>query len=100
MKKLFTITGDVKTTFKLQDVNLSLNNFWSFFRIWNEVLSKNGNLTKTFLLDTFGTTTLGVYNTGIYEIHGVIVFHKDSHQMVNFKMKCLEITTYAKTPMK
>ena len=22
----------------------------------------NGNLTKTFLLGTFGTTTLGVYN--------------------------------------
>ena len=62
MKKLFTLTGDVKTIFKLQDVNLSLNNFWSFFRIWNEVLPKNGNLTKTFLLGTFGTTTLGVYD--------------------------------------
>ena len=54
--------GDVKTIFKLQDVNLSLNNFWSFFRIWNVVLSKNDNLIKTFLLGTFGTTTLGVYN--------------------------------------
>ena len=36
----------------------------------------------------------------MYEIQGVIVFYKDSLQMVNFKMKCLEITTYAKTPMK
>ena len=27
VKKLFTLTGDVKTIFKLQDVNLSLNNF-------------------------------------------------------------------------
>ena len=31
-----------------------------FFRIWNEVLPKNDNLTKTFLLGTFGTATLGV----------------------------------------
>ena len=52
--------GGVKTLFKLQDVNLWLNNFWSFFRIWNKVLPRNGNLTKTFLLGTFGTTTLGV----------------------------------------
>ena len=61
MKKLLTLTGDVKTIFKLQDVNLSLKNLWNF-RIWNEVLPNNGNLTKTFLLGTFGTTTLGVYN--------------------------------------
>ena len=54
--------GDVKTIFKLQDVSLSLNNFRSFFRIWNEVLPKNHNLTKIFLLGTFWTITLGVYD--------------------------------------
>ena len=26
-------------------------------------------------------------------------FPEDSLQMINFKMKCLEITTYAKTPL-
>ena len=62
MEKHLTLTGDIKTIFKLQDVNLSLNNFWSFFQIVNEVLPKNGNLTNIFLLGTFGTTTLGVYN--------------------------------------
>ena len=94
------LTGDVKTIFKLQDVNLSLNNFWSFFRIWNEVLRQNGNLTKTLLLGTFGTTTLGVYNLSRNDLNiRVIVFYKDSLQMINFTMKCLEITTYAKTPM-
>ena len=36
----------------------------------------------------------------MHEIQGVIVFYNYSFQMVNFKMKCLEITTYAKTPMK
>ena len=64
MKKLLTLTGDVKAIFKLQDVNLLLNIFWCFFRIWNELLPKNGNLTKTFLLGAFGTKTLGVYLTG------------------------------------
>ena len=29
----------------MQDVNFSVNNFWSFFRISNEVLSSNRNLT-------------------------------------------------------
>ena len=62
VKKVLTLTGDVKPIFKLQDVNLTLNNFWSFFRIWNEIIPKNRNLTKTFLLGTFGTITLGVYN--------------------------------------
>ena len=27
-------------------------------------------------------------------------FHEDSLQMIDFKMKCLEITTYAKIPVK
>ena len=71
MIKLLTLTGDVETICKLQDVNLSLNNFWSFFQTWNKVLPKNGNLTKSFLLGTFGTITLGVYkllrNGLIYE---------------------------------
>ena len=62
MRKLLTLTGDVKTIFKLEDVNLSLNNFLNFFRMWNELLPNNDNLTKTFLLGTFGTITLGVYN--------------------------------------
>ena len=30
----------------------------------------------------------------------IIVSHEDSLQMIDFKIKCLEITTYAKTPMK
>ena len=62
VKKDFTLTGDVKTIFRLQDDYLSLNNVWSLFRIWNEVPPKNGNLTKTFLLGTFGTIVLGVYD--------------------------------------
>ena len=62
VKKLLTLTGNVKTIFKLEGVNLSPNNFWSFFRICDEVLPKNGNLTKTVLLGTFGITTLGIYN--------------------------------------
>ena len=33
VKKVLTLTGDVKPIFKLQDVNLTLNNFLSFFRI-------------------------------------------------------------------
>ena len=40
------------------------------------------------------------FNIPIYEIQGVIVFYMNSLQMVNFKMKYLEITTYAKTHMK
>ena len=52
--------GDVKIIFRLQDVNLSVNNFWSFFQIWNKELTKNSNLPKTFFLDTFWTITLGV----------------------------------------
>ena len=63
VEKLLTLTGDVKTIFKLQDVNLSLNNFWNFFRIWNKVLAKNGNVTKAFILGTFRAITLGVYNS-------------------------------------
>ena len=34
------------------------------------------------------------------EIRGIIVFNEDSLQMIDFKMKCLEITTHAKTHMK
>ena len=40
------------------------------------------------------------FNTKINKIWRVNVFHEDSLQMINFKMKCLEITTYAITPMK
>ena len=36
----------------------------------------------------------------INEILGITVFLEDSLQMTDFKMKCLEITTYAKTSMK
>ena len=60
MKKVLTLAGDATTIFKLQDVNLLLNNFWSLFRIWKEVLPKSGKLTKIFLLSTIGTITLGV----------------------------------------
>ena len=45
--------GDVKTIFNLQDLNLSPNNFWNFIRIWKELLPKNDNLTKTFVLGAF-----------------------------------------------
>ena len=62
MKKVLTLTGYENMIFKLQDVNVSLNNIWSFFRIWNEILAKNSNLTKTFFLGIFGTMTLDVYN--------------------------------------
>ena len=61
MKKLLTLTSDVKKI-KLQAINLSINNFWSFFQNWKKLLAKNSNLIKTFLLGTFGTITLGVYN--------------------------------------
>ena len=30
----------------------------------------------------------------------ILVFHEDSLQMIDLQMKCLEITTYAKIPMK
>ena len=36
----------------------------------------------------------------IDEIRGIIVFHEDSLDINDFQTKCLEITTYAKTPMK
>ena len=36
----------------------------------------------------------------VSEIWGIIVYHEDSLQMIDFKMKCLEMTTSAKTPMK
>ena len=36
----------------------------------------------------------------VNEIWGIIVYHEDSLQMIDFKMKCFEITTSAKTPMK
>ena len=51
---------------------------------------------------------LGAYNlikkffsTRINESRGIIVFHGDSLQMIDYKMKCLEITisTYIKTPI-
>ena len=40
-----------------------------------------------------------LFNTQFNENQGIIVFYVDSLQMINFKMKCLEITTYVKTPM-
>ena len=36
----------------------------------------------------------------IYGNKRVIVLYKDIPEMINCKMKCPEITTYAKTPMK
>ena len=48
--------------FKLQEVKLSVNNFWSFIQIWKEVLSKNSNLKKHLFWSIFRTITLGVYN--------------------------------------
>ena len=73
------LAGGVKTIFKLQDVNLSLNHFWSFFWIWNKVLLKNDKLTKTFLIGTFWTTTLGVYN---------LLRHDLTHESIKFKDNC------------
>ena len=61
VKKLLTVTVDIKTTFKLQDVILSVYIFWSLFWIWKEVLSKSGNLTQKSLLGTLWTLTLGLY---------------------------------------
>ena len=61
VKKLLTVTVDIKTTFKLQDVILSVYIFWSLFWIRKEVLPKSGNLTQTSLLGTFWTITLGLY---------------------------------------
>ena len=106
MIKLLTLTGDVETICKLQDVNLSLNNFWSFFQTWNKVLPKNGNLTKSFLLGTFRTITLGVYkllrNGLIYESvkfkgqffhfeigHLKTIFIKNNYPL-NFIDSCIE----------
>ena len=34
------------------------------------------------------------------KLEGQLFFYEDSLQMINFKMKCLEITTCAKAPMK
>ena len=38
-----------------------------------------------------------LFDTRINEIRGIIVFHEESLQMINFRMKCFEITTYVKT---
>ena len=40
-----------------------------------------------------------LFNTQIIEIRRIIVFTENSLHMVNFQMRCLEITAYAKTPM-
>ena len=61
VKKLLTVTVDIKTTFKLQDFILSVYIFWSLFWIWKEVLPKSGNLTQKSLLGTLWTLTLGLY---------------------------------------
>ena len=37
------------------------------------------------------------FNTRINEILGMIALPEDRLQMIDFKMICLEITTYAKT---
>ena len=55
VKKLLTLTGDVTTIFKLQDVNLPLNNL-------KRSISHERQLNKNISFRTFGTTTLGVYN--------------------------------------
>ena len=53
-------------------------------------------LTKAFLLGTFLTITLGVYNLlrndliRISEIRGKIILHEDSLQMINSKWNVLE----------
>ena len=41
-----------------------------------------------------------LFNTRINEIRDIIVLNEESVQMINFKMKYLKITTYAKNPMK
>lgn len=61
----------------MQDVKFSVNRFWSFFRIWNELLTKNSNLIKTFLLGTVWTLTLGVYKSSRNKL-GFCDFHYES----------------------
>ena len=107
VKKLLTLTGDVKMIFKLQDINLSLNKFLKFLSNLKRSTSQKRYLNKNISFRNIWNHKFRCiwfikkwFNTRIYEIQGVIVFYKDSLQMVNFKMKCLEITTYAKTPMK
>ena len=52
----------------------------AFGHILDNLSLRYGNLRKTFLF--------------------VIVFYKNSLQIINFKITCFKITTYAKTPMK
>ena len=48
MKKVLTLTGDLKRIFMLQDVNSSVNNFWSFFSNLKRSISQQRNLAKTY----------------------------------------------------
>ena len=58
-----------------QGVGLSVNNFWSFFWIWNEILPKDGDLIKTFLSAAFSIITSDEYNLlRNYLIHELMKF--------------------------
>ena len=46
VKKLLTLNHFIAINSSLNSILNSINNFWSFFQIWNEVLPKNGNLNK------------------------------------------------------
>ena len=69
--------------------------------------SEEQQLNKNIFLGIFGTIISGVYNllrneiqyTNLWNSRGNC-FYKGSLQMIYFKMKCIEITTYAKTPIR
>ena len=74
---------DLHERIKLQDVNLSENNFWSFFQVWNEMLPNDGNLYKNIsfryiLNNNFRCIqfTKKWFNTRIIETQRIIVFLK------------------------
>ena len=76
-------------------------------QIRKEILLKNDNFTKTFILGKFWTKTLGSFkflkkliNTRINKIRKITASPEDRLQIIDFQMKNLEISEYDKTPIK
>ena len=63
----------------------------------------NKNISFKYILDNNVSCIQFIkewFDTQINEIQRIVVFLEGSLQVIDFKIKCLEITTYPKTPMK